>query len=64
MKRKRVNWEEFAPLVAGLLTLGFYGGLFIWLDIQKSGGFAAIFQDQDKILAKALMALARLATLL
>ena len=42
----------------------FYGGLFIWLDIQESGGFAAMFQDHDKMLTKALMALARLAQLL
>ena len=64
MKEKRVTWDEIGPLIAGLLALGFYGGLFLWLDIQESGGFAAMFQDQDKMLAKALMVLERLARLL
>ena len=64
MKEKRVTWDEIGLLIAGLLALGFYGGLFLWLDIQESGGFAAMFQDQDKMLAKALMVLERLARLL
>ena len=64
MKEKRIHWDEIGPLLAGLLAIVFYGGLFIWLDIQESGGFAAMFQDHDKMLTKALMALARLAQLL
>ncbi len=60
MKENKVKWDEIGPLITGLLALVFYGGLFLWLEIQESGGFVAMFQDKDKMLAKALMALAKL----
>ena len=63
-EEKQTWWGTFGPVIAALFALAFYGGLFLWLDIQESGGFAAMFQDQDKMLAKALMVLERLARLL
>lgn len=59
-EEKQTWWETFGPLIAAILALTFYGCLFLWLEIQESGGLAALFQDKDKILAKVLKALARL----
>ena len=57
--KKRVDWSSVGPILAAILALGFYGGLFFWPEIQESGGVNAIFQDKDKILAKILLAIAR-----
>ena len=53
--KKRVDWSSVGPILAAILALGFYGGLFFWLEIQESGGVNAIFQDKDKMLAKILL---------
>lgn len=57
-KQKR-SWESVFQILVILLAFAFYGGLFLWMDIQEHGSFAAIFQDKDKMIAKILMTLAR-----
>ena len=59
-EEKQTWWETFGPLIAAILALTFYGCLFLWLEIQESGGIAVMLQHKEKILAKVLMALARL----
>lgn len=58
---KKIKWNEITPLLATLLAIAFYGGLFLFIDIQDHGGFAAIFQDEERMITKILMALARFA---
>ena len=53
-------WETYEPLIAAIMAFVFYGGLILWIEIQESGGFAGLFHDKDKMLAKILMSLARL----
>ena len=58
--QKRIKWKEIAPLLAILLAIAFYGGLFLFIDIQEHGGFAAIFQDEERMITKIMMFLAHL----
>ena len=56
---KRETREGLIQILVALFALVCYGGLFLWMDIQDNAGIAAIFQDNDKMIAKVLMALAR-----
>ena len=56
--RKNINWDSIGPILAATLTLGFYGGLSIWIELEESGGIAALFHDKGKLLAKILLAIA------
>ena len=59
-EKHKKSWESTLQILAISLAFAFYGGLFLWMDIQEYGNFAAIFQDKDRMIANILMSLARL----
>lgn len=58
--KKKINWDVVGPIIAGVLAVGFWGGLIIWLQLEESGGLSGLFQDKEKVLYHILSLLAKL----